>query len=524
MRRNPKETISLWHLNAGKYPTFPPLREDISCDVCVVGAGISGLSTAYFLQKEGKSVVIVDAWGLGAGETCRTTAHLTSAFDDGYVELEKLFNADDLKVFADSHITAINTIEAITRDEKIHCKFERVDGYLTAFNDEQHDHLKKEIDAYGRAGFTNLKYLPEIPVKQIKAVPALHFPQQAAFNIQQYMVGLVNAFQKMGGQIYTGTRITRVDDDRSPYALTEDGQRINAKFVIIATHTPVIDRVKMHTKQAAYRSYVLAFKIPKDSYPGFLFWDLEDPYHYARLARGDDTDYLIIGGEDHKTGQANDAEHRWEKIEVWSRDHFTGLGEVACRWSGQIMEPVDHIAFIGRNPGDKNIFIITGDSGNGITHGTIAGILLTDLIYGRENPWEKIYDPARINAKSIPTYIKENANFVGCMVSDWAAPSEVKNPSEITENEGAIMRHGISKAAVYKDASGALHKCSAVCTHLGCVIQWNSGEKSWDCPCHGSRYDTQGNILNGPAIKPLEEMFDEETTQSESDRTQPLRH
>ena len=275
----------------------------------------------------------------------------------------------------------------------------------------------------------------------------------------------------------------------------------------------------MHTKQAAYRTYVVAFAVPKNSYSSFLLWDMPDPYHYARIVRGgDEGDLLVVGGEDHKTGQANDAENRFKKLEEWSEKHFEILGPLAFRWSGQVMEPVDHLAFIGRNPMDENVYIVTGDSGNGMTHGTLAGILITDLIQGRTNPWEKLYDPSRKSIETAPTYIKENANVVGCMVSDWIAPGEAGKPEDIPPNEGAIMRKGLSKIAVFKDEDGGLHKCSAVCTHLGCVVQWNSGEKSWDCPCHGSRFDVEGDILNGPAIKQLEEHFEEQTAKSRDER------
>jgi glycine/D-amino acid oxidase-like deaminating enzyme/nitrite reductase/ring-hydroxylating ferredoxin subunit len=514
MRRSERETTSLWQSPegrpGGRPPLFRKLNHNISCDVCVVGAGISGMTIAYFLQNEGKNVVIVDAWGLGAGETSRTTAHITSAFDDGYSALEGLFPESDIQLFASSHVAAIEKIAEIVEREKIDCDFERIPGYLTAMAQDQEKDLKEEVLAYRRAGFDNLEWLEEVPLEQISGLSALKFPQQATFNIGKYIYGLAKKFEQRGGSIYTGTRIVKVKDGSIPHAITDDNHHISAKAVVVATHTPIIDTFRMHTKQSAWRSYALAFRVPKDSYPGFLLWDLEEPYHYARRARGDEYDFIIIGGEDHKTGQANDAVRRWNKIERWSREHFRGLGAVAARWSGQIMEPVDHMAFIGRNPGDQNIFIVTGDSGNGITHGTVAGMLLSDLIMGRSNAWQRIYDPARKNLKAAGTYIKDNVAFPTCLVSDWLAPAEKNSTSEIAVNEGAILRKGLSKAAVYRDKNGKLHECSAACTHLGCVVQWNSGEKSWDCPCHGSRFDVEGNVLNGPAAKPLEENIIEE--------------
>lgn len=516
MRRSERETVSPWQAMETELPVFPVLHKNISADICVVGAGISGLTTAFLLQNEGKSVVVVDAWELGAGETGRTTAHLTAVLDDRFFNLEKVFGEENARLAADSHKAAIDRIEALVKENQIECDFERLDGYLVALSAEQEENLKKEMDACSRAGFRNHELLSKVPMPNIKAGPALRFPEQAVFNITKYMQGLAKAFQERGGQIFTGTRIVEVKGGKKPFAKTDDGYRIEAEAVVVATNTPINDRVKMHTKQAAYRTYVVAFKIPKDTYTSFLLWDMPDPYHYARIVRGDNEDFLVVGGEDHKTGQSNDAESRYKKLEEWSQNHFTVLGPVAFRWSGQVMEPVDYLAFIGHNPMDKNVYIVTGDSGNGMTHGTLAGMLITDLIQGRSNPWEKLYDPERKSLETAPTYLKENANVVGCMVSDWVAPSEVSKLEDIPENEGAIMREGVSKVAVFKDEEGSLHKCSAVCTHLGCVVQWNSGEKSWDCPCHGSRFDTEGSILNGPAIKPLEEIVTAEKRQTVS--------
>jgi len=509
MRRSSRESVSPWQaLEARRLPN-PPLRENIKTDICVIGAGISGLTTACLLQKEGRKVVIAEAWELGAGETGRTTAHLTAVLDDRFYNLEKIFGEDGAGLAADSHRTAIDMIEKIVRDHNIDCDFERLDAYLVALNPDQEKDLEKETEACKRAGF-HPQRLPSVPLPNIRAGSALKFPGQATFNITKYIHGLARVFQEGGGQIFTGTRIAEVKGGKNPYARTESDYRIDADSIVVATNTPINDWVKMHTKQAAYRTYVVAFNIPKGTYPSFLLWDMPDPYHYARIVKGDNEDLLVVGGEDHKTGQANDADNRYQKLEEWSREHFDVLGPVAYRWSGQVMEPVDHLAFIGKNPMDENVYIVTGDSGNGMTHGTLAGKLITDLIQGRDNLWQKIYDPSRKTLQTVSTYIKENANFVGCMVSDWVAPSEVDDVEDIPVNEGAILREGLLKAAIFRDEEGTLHKCSAVCTHLGCVVQWNSGEKSWDCPCHGSRFDTEGNILNCPAIKPLEKTAEHE--------------
>lgn len=505
MQRGENESMSVWQAHEKPEPKLSPLSQDIYTDVCIVGAGIAGLTTAYMLAKERKSVVIVDAWGLAAGETSRTTAHLTAVLDERFFNLESLFGKDGTKLAAESHMSAINRIENIVNEEQIDCDFERVDGYLVALDAEQQKDFDKEIEPIKEAGFADRETLSQVPVGDIKINhPTMRIPRQATFNIAKYMAGLASIYQRLGGKIYTGSHVKEVIGGEAAYVKTDDGFKVHAKHIVIATNTPINDWVKMHTKQAAYRSYVIGYQIPKDTYPSFLLWDMEEPYHYVRIVRGDVHDTLIVGGEDHKTGQADDTRARYQRLDAWAQQYFITLGPIIYRWSGQIMEAVDCLAFIGHNPMDKdNVYIVTGDSGNGITYSTIAGMLITDLIQGRENPWKEIYEPSRKSLKAVGTYIEENANVVGCMVKDWVAPSEVESVDDIRIGEGAILRKGVSKIAVYRDEQGQLHERSAVCTHLGCVVQWNGGEKSWDCPCHGSRFDVDGKILNGPAIRPL---------------------
>ena len=241
-----------------------------------------------------------------------------------------------------------------------------------------------------------------------------------------------------------------------------------------------------------------------------LYWDTEDPYHYVRLQPMADHDVLIVGGEDHKTGQGN-PNASFAKLEKWARDRFANISAIEFKWSGQVLEPVDLVAFIGRNPGDKNVYIATGDSGMGMTHGTIAGVLLTDLILGHRNLWTELYDPSRKTIRAATEFLKENIN-VAAQYREWITGGDVATTDELPQGEGAVLRSGSKKFAVYSDPNGVLHACSAVCTHLGCLVAWNSLEKSWDCPCHGSRFDAMGRVLNGPAVRDLESINLEEVT------------
>jgi Rieske Fe-S protein len=288
---------------------------------------------------------------------------------------------------------------------------------------------------------------------------------------------------------------------------------VSAGAVVVATNVPFIDRVAIHTKQAPYHTYVIGARVQPGSITPALYWDTGDPYHYVRLQRvtnaelgGDNeepVEILIVGGEDHKAGQASDGEDRYARLEGWMRGRFPATREVEFRWSGQVMETQDGLAFIGRNPLDApNVYVATGDSGMGMTHGTIAGILLTDLIAGRENPWAALYDPSRIRTGAATEWVKENLN-VAVQYTSWVTGGEVSSVDEITPNSGAVMRDGLTKVAVFRDEAGELHGCSAVCTHLGCIVAWNASASTWDCPCHGSRFDPYGKVVNGPAKNPL---------------------
>jgi glycine/D-amino acid oxidase-like deaminating enzyme/nitrite reductase/ring-hydroxylating ferredoxin subunit len=503
MERNRLESAPIWQ---DLTPSIPAEHvPGLHADVCVVGAGIAGLTTAYLLRRAGHEVEVLDAFSPGAGETGRTTAHLTNVLDDRFVRLEKFFGVDGSRAAAASHAAAIDLIEHIVRDESIDCDFERLDGYLVSTHPDHDELLRDEAGAATRAGFTDLAPIDPLRLPQVALTgTGLRFPRQATFHAGKYLRGLARAFVEHGGRIVSAARVVDVQGGRNARVGLENGTQIAVQNIVVATNTPFNDLVAMHTKQQAYRTYVVGFRIPRGVYPSFLLWDLEDPYHYVRVVRGDASDTLIVGGEDHKTGQDEDPRRRYRRLEQWARAGFAGLGEVTHRWSGQVMEPVDGLAYIGRNPLDHdNVFIATGDSGNGMTHGTLAGIILSDLIDGRESRWAELYAPNRKTLRAAGTYIEENANFVGHMVKDWVSRGEVARREDIAMGEGAIVRSGVAPVAVFRDALGEFHEVSAVCTHLGCVVQWNGAEKSWDCPCHGSRFAPDGTVLNGPAAQPL---------------------
>jgi glycine/D-amino acid oxidase-like deaminating enzyme/nitrite reductase/ring-hydroxylating ferredoxin subunit len=345
-----------------------------------------------------------------------------------------------------------------------------------------------------------------VPFKGEEDTPTLVYPDQATFHPLRYLKGVVTAAQERGLRLYANSPVMSVEEDGDGVkVVTEGGQTISAGAAVVASNSPVSNLFDLHTKQAPYRTYVLAITIPRDTLEDGLYWDTLDPYHYVRLERGPGTvDYLLVGGADHKSGEADDAKARFEALEAWIRVRVPQLGNITNRWSGQVLDPIDYAAFSGRNPGNKHIYVHTGDSGQGLTHGVIGGLLISRLITTGKADWEDFYAPGRKTLSAASNFISENITTVKNF-AEYVAPGEVNSVDDIKPGEGAIVREGLSKIAAYRDKAGKLYRRSAVCTHLGCHLHWNSLETCWDCPCHGSHFAPDGSVLNGPAVAPLSE-------------------
>jgi len=493
---------------------YKTLTADVATDVLIIGGGISGLTTAYCLSKAGKKVVLLEDGYLGSGESGRTTAQISYALDDRYYDLERYFGTDKTKLVAHSHKNAIDFIESVVTQHNIDCNFKKVDGYLFRDPTDTVENLEKEFTSTQKLGLPT-QLVSEIPGFAGGDSQCIRFPEQGQFHIIKYLKGLAEAIVAMGGEIYTGAHA----QDITKNGAAANGFTVTANHVVVATNSPINDRVTMHTKQFAYRTYVVAARIPKGTLPYAMWWDTGNqeskwvtmPYHYVRLEPLDDRyDLLISGGEDHKTGMAGDEdipeEGRYLALTEWTRSHFPYFTELEYKWSGQVIEPVDCLAFIGKNPGDDNIYIITGDSGNGMTHGTIGGQLLTDIILGNKNPLEEIYDPSRITFKTAGDYVRETGDMAFTAIKDWVSGGDVASADELQNGQGAVIASGLKKIAAYRDEQGVLHQCSAVCPHLGGVLQWNKDEKSFDCPLHGSRFTTDGVCVNGPSMGNLKKI------------------
>ncbi|RYY78860.1 MAG: FAD-dependent oxidoreductase [Moraxellaceae bacterium] len=499
-------TTSLWQDIQAQIPADGQQAPDMTVDVCIVGAGISGLSVAYMLSQAGKKVAVLDDGCIGGTMTSRTTAHVFSALDDRFYKLEHLFGETGSQLAADSHTRAIDKIEEIILHENIDCEFQRVEGYLFSHTTTDSHELDKELDAALRAGMLDVKKV-DYPPQQPQLGPALCFPRQAQFQPLAYVAGLAKAIQAKGGLLYNGTHVQTIqDDDTQPYVKTSHGSTITARHIVVATNSPMHSR-EFALKQAQYMTYAIGVRIAPNSFMPALYWDTQTPgYHYVRSASSASghNDILIIGGEDHKVGQDTDENQHFDALEQWASQHFPSIENRVYQWSGEYAEPMDSLAFIGLTPFQKSVYMITGDSGQGMTHGTIGGMLISDLILGRDNPWAELYDPSRRNLhhEAVLTMMKEGIN-ANLQFADYLRPGDISSPDELAHGQGGIMSKGLRKIAVYKDDEGQVHQCSAICTHWKGVVRWNEAEKTWDCPLHGSRFNACGKLIQGPANSDL---------------------
>jgi glycine/D-amino acid oxidase-like deaminating enzyme/nitrite reductase/ring-hydroxylating ferredoxin subunit len=493
--------LSLW-MQDTEFPMFPQLQGDIDADVVVVGAGIAGMTAGLLLQRAGKRVVLIEARRVGHGETGHTTAHLTEMLDARYHVLESKFGHEAARLAAESSRAAIDRIDSLVRELDVDCGFERLPGYLYAEDDGQRSDLDKEFESLRRVG-ADVDWVESFPLP-LRVDGAIRIGRQAQLHPLEYLRGLAAQLIREGGQIFEGTGMLDADDGK-PCRVSTTGGVVTAQDVLVLTNVPVSNRFALHTKIAAYRTYALAARLEKP-FPAGLFWDMQDPYHYTRTQKTRSGSFLIVGGGDHKTGQKEDTGQCFDRLATYASTRF-GPTHIAHRWSGQVIEPVDGLPFIGKNPGAQHVHVATGFSGTGMTFGTLAGMILSDEVLGVENPWVGLYHPGRVKPLAqAREFLGENVDFPAHRVRDRFARGDAGGLDQVPPGEGRLFRSDGKMIAVYRDDAGSIHARSAVCTHLGCHVRWNREERSWDCPCHGSRFDVDGAVLNGPATKDLEQV------------------
>jgi glycine/D-amino acid oxidase-like deaminating enzyme/nitrite reductase/ring-hydroxylating ferredoxin subunit len=479
-----------------------PLAGDVETDVAIVGAGMTGLTAAFHLAAAGQRVVVIDRDRVGGGETGHTTAHLTEIVDTRYQELSSKFGADGARQVAESSRVAMDEIERLASWLRIACGFERLDGFLYTERQDAVADLQKEAEAARSAG-VDAEYVTNVPLP-FRTIGGMRVRNQAQMHPIVYLRGIAAYLAKQGVGIHESTMAREIHDGEPCRVVTDRGE-IRARDVIVAAHVPISNRVLLHTKLAAYRSYAIAARIASGSAPRGLFWDTEHPYHYTRAQNVGRGTYLIVGGEDHKTGTEEETSERFVRLDEYTRARYP-IERIGYRWSGQIIEPADGLPYIGRNAMSSHLHVATGYSGNGMTFSTLAGMMLSDQILGRENKYAGLYAATRITPiASAVDYVTENVDFPKYLILDRLTRADVEEgtPEALRAGEGGIFKMNGKKAAICRDRDGRQHHLSPVCTHLGCDVRWNDAETTWDCPCHGSRFAPDGRVINGPATADL---------------------
>lgn len=486
-------------------PAFPKLTEDVTVDVAVVGGGITGITTAYLLKQAGLTVALIEKGSVGQAETGNTTAHLTYVTDDRLPDLVHSLGRDHARAMWEAGEAAMLQIEDLVDAEAIRCEFGWVPGYLHEPWNLAHSHdatsLAEDAALAEEFGF-HATFLDVVPVAN---GPGVLFANQAKFHPLKYLSGLVRHIAGDGSHVCERTEVSEISDE--PLRVKCGEHHVHCGKVVVATHVPLMGIAGLlqagflQTKLALYSTYAIGARLPLGTLPEAMFWDTSDPYYYLRVDRRPDHDFVIFGGEDHKTGQVQETGDQYRKLEQMLRS-ILPAAEVTHRWSGQVIETSDGMPYIGEFA--KGQYIATGFAGNGMTFGTLAAMMIRDAILGRTNPWSKLFDPHRAGLRGGAwDYVKENADYPYYMIRDRIRGADATSIDDVQPGEGKIVRIEGQSVAVSRDEHGELSAVSACCTHLGCLVRWNGAEKTWDCPCHGSRFHCDGSVMAGPAETPL---------------------
>jgi glycine/D-amino acid oxidase-like deaminating enzyme/nitrite reductase/ring-hydroxylating ferredoxin subunit len=484
---------------------FPKLQRDISVDVLVVGAGVTGITTAYLLKKAGSTVALIERERVALIDTGHTTAHLTYVTDVQLQELARNFGNDHAQAAWDAGAAAIDEIERIVEEEGSDCEFTRVPAYLHVRVDgsskKDASSLKKEADVAAKLGF-DAAYLNSAPYFNL---PAVRFANQAKFHPRKYLRSLVEKISGSGSHVFEKSSASEFDAKKRHVKVNRSW--ISFDRMVMATNNPLVGLASitsatlLQTKLSLYTSYALGARVPLNTVPEALFWDTRDPYDYLRIDRHRGFDYLVYGGEDHKTGQKKKTQNAYARL-LARLKKIIPKANIDHRWSGQVICTPDGLPYIGENAAHQ--FVATGYCGNGITFGTVAAMMARDWTAGRKNPWTKLFAVDRKKIKgAMWNYLRENKDYPYYMIKDRLARAEADSVRELKPGEGMVIGRRGKKVAAFRDPNGKIHRLSPVCTHLGCLVRWNPAESTWDCPCHGSRFKPTGEVIAGPAEEPL---------------------
>jgi glycine/D-amino acid oxidase-like deaminating enzyme/nitrite reductase/ring-hydroxylating ferredoxin subunit len=498
------DTTPYWSASAS-FPQFPKLSHDVTADVAVVGGGITGLTTAFLLAEAGKTVVLLERARCASVDTGHTTAHVTMVTDTRLGELAARFGHDHAQAIWDAGLAAIAEIDRLVRENDLDARFDWVDGYLHAAGADADasgiETLRLDAALASQYGF-DAEFVDAVP---LAGVPGVRFAGQARVHPRAYLAGLVGAADPKRLRIFERSSGDEFCD--GPLSIRSNGHTISCDDIVIATHNPIVGidntvrATLLQTKLALYTSYVVAGRIAKGRVPDASWWDTADPYHYLRIDPHRDFDVVIYGGEDHKTGQVTDTAACYRQLATRLRQLLPDV-EMTHQWSGQVIETPDGLPYIGRAA--EHQYSASGYAGNGMTFGTLAAIMLSDAILGRPNPWAELFDPSRkAIGQSSWEYLKENADYPYYLIRDRFAGADARSMRSIKRGEGRVIEQDGAQVAAYRDRSGKVTRLSAICTHMGCTVGWNNAERTWDCPCHGSRFKPSGDVISGPAETPL---------------------
>lgn len=494
------ENISPWQVNLDNQPTPAGAEIEKIYDCIIIGAGITGITAALILRKAGKETLIVDAHNAGYGTTGGTSAHINTFADTTYAEAASAFGEKGAELFAGAINSGFDLIRKNIESYHIDCDFEEKPGFVYA---EDEDQVKQLQDLYDGTLKVNVPifYTDDVPVP-IPFKRAVMLPGQAQFHPMKYTQALLQEYIKAGGRVLEDTKIEEIKSEDGIHSAVSGDNIYKSKNVIYATHIPPGINV-FSFRCAPYRSYVIAVKLKSDNYPKALIYDMREPYHYFRSHVIDGQELLLIGGNDHKSGH-DDPEKAFDDLEQYARKFFD-ISSVEYKWSSQYYIPVDGLPYVGQIPlYAEGIYCATGYNGNGMMLGSISAQILADTILGKTNPYAEIFSSTRIKPiDGFTEFVNENADVVYHFVADRLAVHEMESIKNLKPGNGEVIKLNGRKIAAYRDEDGEIHALSPVCTHAGCIVNWNTEEKSWDCPCHGARYDFEGRVLNGPAVKDL---------------------